>query len=145
MTSKRITLSFKGETGSGKTRLIEEIKSKLSDKYTFCEVGEHTLFAYRKPLLIDEANIKNSNKFKKKPVEIEAFKLSNVFEIGSTPVWFSEAVVNGIAIFNDDGTFIIKTLEGYALAKIGDYIIQGVKGELYPCKPDIFELTYEKA
>lgn len=58
MTSKRITLSFKGEMGSGKTRLIEEIKSSLSDKYTFCEVGEHTLFAYRKPLAIDEANIK---------------------------------------------------------------------------------------
>ena len=39
--------------------------------------------------------------------------------------------------------FTIETLEGEHLARIGDYIIQGVKGELYPCKPDIFEQTYE--
>lgn len=39
---------------------------------------------------------------------------------------------------------VIKTLEGDHRADIGDYIIQGVKGELYPCKPDIFEMTYEE-
>ena len=38
----------------------------------------------------------------------------------------------------------IQTLEGTMLASVGDYIIKGVKGEFYPCKPDIFEATYEK-
>jgi hypothetical protein len=37
----------------------------------------------------------------------------------------------------------IKTLEGVHHVSVGDYVIQGVKGELYPCKPDIFEMTYE--
>ena len=43
-----------------------------------------------------------------------------------------------------EGGLIIKTLEGEHLASIGDYIIKGVKGEFYPCKPDIFEQTYEE-
>ena len=42
------------------------------------------------------------------------------------------------------GGLIIKTLEGEHIASIGDYIIKGVKGEFYPCKPDIFDKTYEK-
>ncbi len=41
------------------------------------------------------------------------------------------------------GTLIIKTLEGNHIANIGDYIIKGIKGEFYPCKPDIFEKTYD--
>lgn len=44
-----------------------------------------------------------------------------------------------------EGGLIIKTLEGEHIANIGDYIIKGVKGEFYPCKPDIFEKTYEQA
>ncbi len=47
-------------------------------------------------------------------------------------------------LVNEDGDLIIFTLEGQHLASPGDYIIRGVKGELYPCKPDIFEATYEK-
>ena len=39
---------------------------------------------------------------------------------------------------------IIETLEGQHKASLGDYIIKGVKGEIYPCKPDIFEMTYEE-
>ena len=42
------------------------------------------------------------------------------------------------------GGLVIKTLEGEHLASIGDYIIKGVSNEFYPCKPDIFERTYEK-
>ena len=41
------------------------------------------------------------------------------------------------------GNLMIKTLEGDHLANIGDFVIKGVKGEFYPCKPDIFEQTYE--
>jgi len=46
--------------------------------------------------------------------------------------------------FSGFGEFLIKTLEGTMRADIGDWIIKGVKGEFYPCKPDIFEATYEK-
>jgi hypothetical protein len=42
-----------------------------------------------------------------------------------------------------DGTVTIPTLEGTMTAHLGDYIIKGVKGELYPCKPDIFVVTYD--
>lgn len=42
------------------------------------------------------------------------------------------------------GKLKIKTLEGVMTADIGDYIIKGVNGEFYPCKPDIFEKTYEE-
>ena len=47
-------------------------------------------------------------------------------------------------VVNEDGSIIIPTLEGQHIASKGDYIIRGVKGEYYPCKPDIFEETYEK-
>lgn len=43
------------------------------------------------------------------------------------------------------GGLVIKTLEGERIASIGDYIIRGVAGEFYPCKPEIFEKTYERA
>ena len=46
-------------------------------------------------------------------------------------------------IANDENELIIFTLEGDMLANIGDYIIKGVQGEYYPCKPDIFAATYE--
>jgi len=86
-------------------------------------------------------------KFRKKPVVIEAFKLGT----DPMPDWFMDAVSSDTAtIFNDDGRHrggpdhaVIKTLEGDHRADFGDYIIQGVKGELYPCKPDIFAATYE--
>ena len=46
--------------------------------------------------------------------------------------------------WNKDVDLIIKTLEGELVAMQGDYIVKGIKGEFYPCKPDIFEQTYEK-
>jgi len=49
------------------------------------------------------------------------------------------------ALPQKNGTLIIPTLEGGMLASVGDYIIQGVSGEFYPCKPDIFIKTYELA
>ena len=56
--------------------------------------------------------------------------------------------VSGLNFYIDwsriEGGLIIKTLEGEHLATIGDYIIKGIKGEYYPCKPDIFEATYEQ-
>lgn len=46
--------------------------------------------------------------------------------------------------FKVNSGLVIKTLEGEHIASIGDYIIKGVHGEFYPCKPDIFEETYEE-
>lgn len=79
-------------------------------------------------------------KYRKKPVEIEAMQLTadNVVDV----LTFCNR--DEIVASNEDGTISIKTLEGVMLASINDYIIRGVKGELYPCKPDIFEATYDK-
>jgi hypothetical protein len=51
---------------------------------------------------------------------------------------------SGIGINNSEEGLYITTLEGVMRADKGDWIIKGVKGELYPCKPDIFEMTYEQ-
>lgn len=59
------------------------------------------------------------------------------------PRWLIDACNDGTIIVRDKDTFI-KTLEGEMKVNDGDWIIQGVKGELYPCKPDIFEATYER-
>lgn len=78
-------------------------------------------------------------KFRKKPVVIEAFKWMH----DTVPAWWTSAY--GIQVNVETGSAFIPTLEGTHEAKHGDWIIQGVKGELYPCKPDIFEMTYEPA
>lgn len=89
--------------------------------------------------------------YRKKPVVIEAFRMG----MDDRPDWFQDKVsTNEIITYTDDteddGPFEfrktycdIKTLEGTMRGDYGDYIIKGVKGELYPCKPDIFEATYE--
>lgn len=83
-------------------------------------------------------------KFRKKPVVIEAFqhfaKLGTVTH--AWPHWVLKACTDGIIFAKGNQTFI-KTLEGEMHVSEGDWIIQGVKGEIYPCKPDIFEATYE--
>ncbi len=77
-------------------------------------------------------------KFRKKPVVVEAVRYDkNELEIAA---WMGSDCDG--AYTSDDG-FVIPTLEGRMLASHGDWIIKGVKGEFYPCKPDIFEATYE--
>lgn len=79
--------------------------------------------------------------FRKKPVVIEAYCFNQVRE-DSRPDWFQDRVTaNEIITYPDHA--IIKTLEGVMRADLGDWIIKGVKGEVYPCKPDIFAATYE--
>lgn len=80
-------------------------------------------------------------KYRKKPVEVEAFRFMIDEHI---PEWFSKAMNEDIVIPRLNGTCEIKTLEGTMKSSFGDYIIQGVDGELYPCKPDIFEKTYDR-
>ena len=81
------------------------------------------------------------NKYRKKPVEIEAVQF-NGWNFEEIHAWMLDLKCVDSSYFRE--TMIIKTLEGDMTANIGDYIIKGVRGEFYPCKPDIFELTYEK-
>lgn len=84
-------------------------------------------------------------RWRKKPVVIDAMQY-----FSSTPMY--DIVRNFAGLSTDDKTFmrqgeslLIDTLEGTMVAMPGDYIIKGVKGEFYSCKPDIFKLTYEEA
>jgi hypothetical protein len=83
--------------------------------------------------------------FRKKPVVIEAFRLG----IDCIPDWFMNRVSDGSIIlrgqWNNLESAEIGMLEGIMCASRSDWIIQGVKGEIYPCKSDIFEATYEPA
>lgn len=75
-------------------------------------------------------------RFRKKPVEIEAVQ------------WTGKNAPDVIAFVGTtgrmapDGSLFIDTLEGVMHASVDDWIIKGVKGEFYPCKPDIFDATY---
>jgi len=101
-------------------------------------------------------------KYRKKPVVIEAFQMTRERRQDNSdwPSWMHEAwnknpkddgalmPIGKSALAHprhDQETLVIMTLEGTHQVAWGDYIIQGVKGELYPCKPDIFEATYEAA
>ena len=87
--------------------------------------------------------------YRKKPVVIEAFR----YGIDSRPDWFDTKVTSNEIItyvgtdIRDSSQYYceIKTLEGIMRGNCGDYIIKGVQDEVYPCKPDIFEMTYELA
>lgn len=81
-------------------------------------------------------------KYRKKPVVIEAILNDEGLSWSKPPEWFLPALDGG-ELWSVDGKVFIKTLEGTMTADQGDWIIRGVKGELYPCKPDIFEATYE--
>lgn len=86
-------------------------------------------------------------KFQKKPVVIEAVQVNEALHNSeknwkALPAWLSEAYERGGVVFERDG-ISITTLEGTMKGNRGDWIICGIKGELYPCKSDIFDATYE--
>lgn len=91
-------------------------------------------------------------KFRKKPVEIEAVHFDEYGGgadfFNAMPQWLKDAYDEG-KVFNVGKYGLgpkevhIKTLEGEMTATRGDWIIRGVKGEIYPCKPDIFAATYD--
>lgn len=80
--------------------------------------------------------------YRKKPVVIEARQVTReTFEqvgewAGVAECWGVDAPIPAL---------FIDTLEGRMKAKLGDYVIKGIKGEFYPCAPDIFDATYEPA
>jgi hypothetical protein len=88
-------------------------------------------------------------RFRKLPVVIEAFRWTGDETQTEEPEWIIVAMKKGIVRLWNQGLpsvkLLIDTLEGTHTANRGDYIIQGVNGELYPCKPDIFLKTYEPA
>jgi hypothetical protein len=78
-------------------------------------------------------------KYRKKPVVIHALKyIPDRWEVSAPPEFFEAVSVNGA------GHVSIRTLRGDMTVNPGDYVIRGVKGEFYPCEPDIFEMTYEE-
>lgn len=79
-------------------------------------------------------------KYRKKPVVIEAMKYSINNKYAALVFAPNVAGIDSI-----DGEVYITTLEGRMLVSDGDYVIKGVQGEFYPCKPDIFHATYEVA
>lgn len=81
-------------------------------------------------------------KFRKKPVVIEAVQYrgpEDAFALGEF------ARTPGALWWDAGGVLHVRTLEGEHIASPGDWIIRGVKGEFYPCKPDVFAATYEPA
>lgn len=76
-------------------------------------------------------------RFRKKPVEIEAVRWTGA-NFDEVKQW-----TDGVAEYAHMGRVCVRTLEGPVWASRGDWIIKGVKGEFYPCKPDIFAATYE--
>lgn len=82
--------------------------------------------------------------YRKKPVEVEAMRLDIPNNDKEVLEFIGALKDDGSAVVNfANNTMQIPTLEGLMTAQNGDYIIKGVNGEFYPCKPDIFEKTYE--
>jgi hypothetical protein len=77
-------------------------------------------------------------KYRKKPVVIEAIQFN-----GNNQVELKSFVGRDLLLYSN-GIVAIHTLEGEMKVSIDDYVIKGVNGEFYPCKPDIFEKTYEE-
>ena len=85
------------------------------------------------------------NKYRKKPVVIEAWQFTKENYKEGSPLFIRKA--KDVALWSQYGGDVIggeiETLEGVMTISENDYIIKGVQGEFYPCKPDIFEATYE--
>lgn len=96
------------------------------------------------------------SRYRKKPVVIEAMQLTDDLPqahavylwierntAGSFDPTLGSRPASGVSIDPATGDLLIATLEGVMTAQLGDWIIRGVQGEFYPCKPDIFAATYE--
>ncbi|MEK4267942.1 hypothetical protein [Bacillus sp. FSL W8-0940] len=83
-------------------------------------------------------------KYCKKPVKVEAVKFEDTAESISAIAEIAHDNLIRVDYRQKPVVMRIPTLEGVMIAREGDYIIRGIEGELYPCKPDIFEKTYER-
>ena len=100
--------------------------------------------------LIGKNEEESMSKYRKKPIEIEAVQWKTFGDHPAVEAGWIDPIRGTILLpgqrhlaARSEKTAIIKTLEGWHEVRPGDWIIAGIKGELYPCKPDIFELTYE--
>ena len=81
-------------------------------------------------------------KYRKKPVEIEAVQFSCEDDYDRIREWCKDFYRESTGA--DGGVdYCVETLEGNMHTQVGDWIIKGIQGEFYPCKPDIFEATYD--
>lgn len=92
----------------------------------------------------------SAKKYRKRPVVIEAMQVLDDMRVHEQICqWAAKDIPEGevipVVMSAFDSHLIIHTLEGTMHAQLGDFIIKGVKGEFYPCKPDIFAATYEEA
>lgn len=85
----------------------------------------------------------SAQRFRKRPVVIEAMQFLGDFDAVDQFVAPFQQASGVLAISFQSDALVIHTLEGDMVANHGDWIIRGVKGEFYPCKPDIFAATYE--
>lgn len=86
-------------------------------------------------------------KFRKKPVVIEAYLVPNTEDAlawGHLAGWMNAYGFSDWEVSDSGQCVRIATLEGTMRGEVGDWIIRGVNGEFYPCKPDIFAATYEE-
>ena len=92
-------------------------------------------------------NNTTSKRYQKRPIIIDAFQLTkeSFQNLGPFPDWARPQMqsIFGKASEGLKNVIYVDTLEGRMFANEGDYIIRGVKGEVYPCKPDIFEASYD--
>jgi hypothetical protein len=88
-------------------------------------------------------------RYRKRPVVIEAVQYTAGYDgwwaLNAWAQQWRDTDDDVVLRINSDGTLTIPTLEGDMRAVLGDWIIRGVQGEFYPCKPDIFDATYEPA
>lgn len=84
--------------------------------------------------------------YRRKSIIIKAFKLGS--EVSKMPDWIKNNFHSGNIIENEDHEgkkeYEIKTLEGHLTARAGDYVVEGLKAEIYPVRADIFKLSYER-
>lgn len=84
----------------------------------------------------------SGDRYRKKPVVVRAWKWTgDVYQFAAE----GAPIPGPFIVEGATGQLLIDTLEGTMTADIGDWVIQGIKGEFYPCKPDIFAATYELA
>lgn len=83
------------------------------------------------------------NKARKKPIEIEFIEYTDDTNIVDLYDWSNDQIEIVFEIDTLQKRLYVNTLEGDMLVNTGDYIIKGINGEVYPCKPDIFYKTYE--
>ncbi|MFR8744144.1 MAG: hypothetical protein ACLVEW_02830 [Peptoniphilus sp.] len=120
-------------------KYIEEV-NKLRKKFTEIDDTEDYFEVFNRieDNGLDTKAEMEEMKYRKKPVEIEAIKYEK------------EHIARALDFCNKlryspfDNEYYVDTLEGFMRVTEGDFIIKGVNGEFYPCKPDIFEKTYEK-